>query len=403
MHVEGGAGQLGAYTLCRTSSFLKKPVFFLVEQVIRSFWMPVMPGEFGQRSVSVEYAYRGSVIGVAAALGAVLLTSPALYTLGALATLGSAGVLAIGLKLAASYLSPSDFFSMVQGEPKPLQGNQLCVVSANICAFEAGLNWTCGGMRPWTDRLEGIVAELIGSKDQAPHIIALQEVWSQEVALALIEELHKQGYSQFFFNIGIRPHAPGSGLFVASRTKINNPEFTPFEYGRVFDMKRGFFKGEVVRSLGESITFVTTHLEPSKDDFNPAEADKTQRAKQLNQIRKSIGDKKAIICGDLNMSPKELHELSSEESRPSLFAGDTTQPTCAPGFDTMLKGNPLSDEIHLDYILTTASLDETSRRTDGIRALYHKKEDSDGAENSTLDTNHALSDHEGISTLFTLS
>lgn len=403
LHIEGGAGQLGAYTLCRISSILKKPVFFLIEQVIRSSWVPVMPGEFGQRSAAVEYAYRGSVVAVAAALGAVILASPAVYTLTALAAFGGSGVLAIGLKLAASYLNPSDFFSMAEGELKPLERNKLCVVSANICAFEAGLNWPCGGMRSWKDRLEGIVEAFTQSKDQAPDIIALQEVWSQEVALSLIEELRKKGYKQFFFNIGIRPHAPGSGLFVASRTKISNPEFTPFEDGRVFDMKRGFFKGEVERNSGESITFVTTHLEPSKDDFNPTQADKNERKAQFLQIQNSIEGKKAIICGDLNMGPEELQTLGSGASGQSLFAGNTEPPTCAPGFDTQLKGHPESREIRLDYILATTVSREMSERADGIMALYSKKENGNGAENSTLDTNQALSDHQGITTTFTLS
>jgi len=386
LHLEGGLAALGAHTFCAASSYLKKPVFFLIEQCIQTFWMPVIPGEFGQRSAQVEYTSRGLVLTL---MALALLAPPGKWVMGAIVALAGSSALAIGLKLVASFMNTRDFFSMVQDEPKTLSGNSLHIVSANICAFEAGLSWVCGGLRPSGYRLGAIVDSLVNN--EPPHVLALQEVWSHTVAMELIEALKKKGYTQFFFSMGMRPHAPGAGLFVASRVKMRDPEFVPFKADTTLDIKRGFFKATIDRGAEEGIPFVTTHLEPSKDDLNPTSADQVQRAAQLDQIQRNMEGKEAILCGDLNMLPQELGSLFG-----GAFASQNSEePTCTQNFDRQLKNKPFAEEVRLDYMLATGALAGKFPRSDSIIPLYDPK--------ASRRTSEALSDHQGISTVFTLN
>ena len=215
---------------------------------------------------------------------------------------------------------PREDYTYKAGEArsKTLSKQSPCfsLLNFNICFLPGSLPLLFGGMTPWDIRVDKIAARILQIDAD---IICLEEVFVEEAAEKLYTLL-KNKYAHFYINIGPRNFGfsqesagLGSGLFVASKLKIDNPKFILFKNTN-YHVNRGSFDFSITQDGKEFAHVYTTHLEafsvPPGPEF---------RKQQLEEILANMevssathGDNSAIIlCGDLNIpwNSKEPAEL----------------------------------------------------------------------------------------------
>jgi hypothetical protein len=194
-----------------------------------------------------------------------------------------------------------------QTPEKTADKTEFTVLNLNTCFVPGQFPFIYGGVTmPWQDRVAPLAAKIITANAD---IVCLQEVHAHEASFAMYEAL-KDNYTYFYLAIG--PRLLGfsleslglpSGLFVASKYPIENPQFTVFSVSGI-PMNYGFFDF-VVKNGSTSIGHVyTTHMQGlNYEQFAQI------RGAQLNQIMTKMQadfskqEKKMpyFLCGDLNI------------------------------------------------------------------------------------------------------
>lgn len=180
------------------------------------------------------------------------------------------------------------------------------LLNLNVCFLPGELPMLYGGMKPWRDRIEKVADKI---KSVSADVVCLQEVFEDTAAEKLFDLL-KDKYRYFYMNIGPRNFGfdhqlagLGSGLFIASKIKIENPSF------RVFDrtakhMNRGVFDFYINQGEKHFAHIYTTHLEPFVTYPGP-EFRKEQMqfiVSDMSQVSaQEEGFSATILCGDLNI------------------------------------------------------------------------------------------------------
>lgn len=211
---------------------------------------------------------------------------------------------AIALRGIAVYLQSSPYI-FAKGENSPYSRPEKQAVSL--------LSWSvyCGsggdpiynrGVAPTSFRLERIAAKLIRQKAD---VNCLHEVFDVMAAEYLKNKLEKAGYNYFYYNID------SSGIFVASRFEIIDPEFTSFTNGK----NQGVFGFTIVEPKGPLARIHAIHLTESKKPDHPKFKEQKCRQEQLKQVADIIKKKAddtlpVLIAGVFNMGSKELNALS---------------------------------------------------------------------------------------------
>ncbi len=206
---------------------------------------------------------------------------------------------------------PSQSFTFERGDRKRL----FTLLTLNICMHHGDQSLIFGGVRSWSERIDRLLM-LIESKDA--DVICLQEVFDRHGGEALYEGL-KDFYSYFYLDIGpnhfgFNPETMGlsSGLFVASKYPLSEPQFIPYENDEPH-MTRGFFSFKVVHHGDILGRVITTHLEP----FDSLDT-RSRRLSEIEQIIDFIQVEEGyplILCGDLNIplgNNEEAHRLARE-------------------------------------------------------------------------------------------
>ncbi|HSX12135.1 MAG TPA: endonuclease/exonuclease/phosphatase family protein [Rhabdochlamydiaceae bacterium] len=186
-----------------------------------------------------------------------------------------------------------------EGKEKLSSDGSFSILNLNVCGFADILPMLYGGPTPWKERIDSLINRI---EETDADLICLQEVFDPEAGEAFYERL-KSKYPYFYTNIGPRVDVIGipSGLFVASKYKIENPQFTLFDK-REKVRSYGFFEFDIKsgeRHLGH---ITTTHLQP----FQTPTAQEI-RTKELEQVMKVLQEKAKIsqvpffLCGDLNI------------------------------------------------------------------------------------------------------
>jgi len=163
----------------------------------------------------------------------------------------------------------------------------------------------------------------------------------------------KRDFAHFFYDMGSRSFCLDSGLFFATKYKIEKPSFIPFSNlgkGVQKIMRRGFF---VVR-CGKYMYYFT-HLESKSAKV---------RLKQLVQIKTHMGRSplECIIIGDLNIDS----QINSQEHSQMLDLGfDEVYPKSDPTYTNFSTGKKES----IDYVLVrkgvSASISAQAVNTSG--------------------------------------
>jgi len=228
-------------------------------------------------------------------------------------------------------------------------------------------------------------------------VVCLQEVHDEESAYALFRKI-KHIYPYFYINIGadvavVNPNhiALNSGLFVASKYLINNPQFERFQVeGMQEGIHKGFFSGTLIVDNKPFCYLLSTHL-------NPFDNDEAKRIRE-NETKVIVAKIKAlqqqaplpaILVGDLNVNWGSAEWKRSLLNRAFTNAYQDKHPTCTDYFNDLVWTHPKQrDQVKkVNYIYDYALVFKTHLLNieSHMAPLYHLNKPTS-----------ALSDHQGI-------
>lgn len=300
----------------------------------------------------------------------------------------------IEIRLLANALEkkPYIYFAGDAQETK-LNNQELSLLSWNICCVSAGYSITDAGVVPWPARMDKLIMAI---RSQDADVICLYEIFDIQAAFRLFAGL-KDRYSHFFFNIGPNCIGLSSGLFVASKAKIANPEFVAFPQesfdGRGKHCRKGFFSFDVLNDKEGHARIFSTHLQHSEIPISPTPGEVAARKSEMELIVKHMqkaNDKVCVLTGDLNLEERELFssgwakrfELAKLESKGFSWGGD--------GFCSALMGKPISPSMNLDHTLVL-------RKAGVALTVSFVETGFDGAVFNPA----AISDHKGLLSIIT--
>ena len=271
---------------------------------------------------------------------------------------------------------------------KILQNQEFSHLCWNVCCIPGGYAITDGGVMPWEHRIDRIASRI---QEQNVDVVCLYELFDTDAALCLYDQM-KGNYAHFYFNVGPRPIGPASGIFVASKFAIKDPEFSAFPkemlVGRAKNVEKGVFAFDVASENHRFARIFSTHLQHSEECNHPTDAERVARREEMRMIMEKVDqvrDKAIIVTGDLNLDDEEASAAfwHSRFTTGAAFNGEKTWGGDA--FCAHLMGKRASSPLNFDYTLivngtaraVTTTLVETG--FDGTRF-----------------TQEALSDHRGL-------
>jgi endonuclease/exonuclease/phosphatase family metal-dependent hydrolase len=283
--------------------------------------------------------------------------------------------LGIGLRWIVSQIETKPYLYF-QGKALEVVKNDFSLLSWNIACNSGGYSISDAGVMPWAYRIDDIVKQLHA---QDADVLSLYEVFDPEAGLYLYSQLKDQ-YAHFYFNIGARVIGVNSGIFIASKIAIENPEFIAFPkemlVGRTKSAEKGFFSFDVA-----DFKIFSTHLQHSEEcDYSTSEeveARKSEMELIMDKIRLVSGP--IILTGDLNMGDEELTTWSSHfkkgEHSEKTWGGDQF-------YATLVGNKQISPAMNLDYTM----VQRAEITTEIIPTGY----------DATIFNPSALSDHAGL-------
>ena len=237
-------------------------------------------------------------------------------------TLGGAALLGLSSKFfrAIGFYLQDQSYTHVCGQAKEeALGNELKLMTWNVCGIGGGLSYDHGGVVDWQSRLAGLVEKI--SKEN-PDVLLLQEIYDGTLAELLIDRL-KDRYAHFFCHLGASVMGSVGGLMVISKFPVYRFENENFSTND-WTLQRGFATLEIGNTEDSlpKIRIIGTHLIHGD---SPTQI--SARASQIEQIAKSIkGAVLTILMGDFNI------ERDSDEGKHLLRYFDHAylgnDPTC---------------------------------------------------------------------------
>lgn len=260
----------------------------------------------------------------------------------------------------------------------------------NICGLCAGYSiFEGGGVSPWHYRIDGIVDKIV---QKNADVNCLYEVFDFKFATLICDKLKDRGYCHFYFNIGPRAVGLCSGIMVASKFAISNPEFVPFPastlVGNTTFVSKGVFAFDLQSAGKRFIRMFATHLQHSKVPEKPSKEEVVARRRQMELIIskiKEVQDRKAVLGGDLNLDSEEYQRSfwSFIFRKNDDFRGAMTWD--GEEFSTRFLGRPPSLPRNLDHVMILKS---------GLRKLRTTLLET--GFNPFSYNEKALSDHKGL-------
>ncbi len=272
------------------------------------------------------------------------------------------------------------------------QNHSFSLLSWNICCVGGGYPITDGGVLPWSDRIDAILDKIA---EKGADVNCLYETFDTKSAFYLGEKLQKMGYTHVYFNIGPRPIGVSSGIFIASKFPISNPEFTPFPdnslIGRTKFAAKGVFSFDLLDRQTPFARVHATHLQHSAECSFPTPQEVEARKQQMQILLGNLpplANRCTLVTGDLNLDDAEL--LSSPWHR-RFIKGDAFPPEektwGGDAFCAKMMDQRPSSPLNLDHTLLLA----------GTARSIHTTLVKTGFDGTTFRP-EALSDHAGLFT-----
>lgn len=289
-----------------------------------------------------------------------------LFAFACLAALTS--VPAIALRSALCQIQKNPFiYKKGEAESKKLMGSKFSLFFWNVCCIGGGYAISDGGVVPWADRIESICSEIM-RKDA--DVVCLCEVPDIQTAQILYEKMKKE-YAHFYYNIGPRAVGISSGIMVASKFEITDPEFTAFPKEMLVDRTKNAEKGVFafdVQSENKSFARIfTTHLQHSEECAHPSPDEVTTRRLEMELIMEKVDrvkGKAAVVVGDLNLDDEEYNASawSSRFQKGDDYLGRKTWE--GDEYYAKLVGNKrISGPLNLDHAMIVKGTAKSIRTT----------------------------------------
>ncbi|MFI5334889.1 MAG: hypothetical protein ACHQT8_07005 [Chlamydiales bacterium] len=280
------------------------------------------------------------------------------------ATLGMISyVPALALRIVMACVSREPFIHASGGEAEARlrAGRVVKIDMQNIACVAGGFVYTDAGLLPWQERIPKIADQIL--KCDSDVCIRL-ETFDTGSAFYLRDRLHGR-YAHFYFNIGgVKVLGPSSGIFVASKFAICDPEFTQFTSDMKVERTRfvalGVFGFTLMSDQTPFMRVFVTHLQPSQETSFPTSSEKACREKEMRLIGNKIDQVKGmpvIFAGDMNMDRLVFnttygkrfeqgvllwHEIDHAKKTLKTWGGDA--------LSAMVSGHRISMEHDLDFI-----------------------------------------------------
>ncbi|HEX2579870.1 MAG TPA: endonuclease/exonuclease/phosphatase family protein [Rhabdochlamydiaceae bacterium] len=308
----------------RWHGVFSQPTYRVIEYFKR-YRNPVNPSVLDNCSTRVrEYAYRAigplALIGAAAFLAkTVTLPQMGLISLGLLTL--EAGRTALHL---LGFAAQKKNHLYVKGNLQPIQSENPKIMSCNVLGFPAGLNYTCGGTRPFRHRFPQIIETI---RAENPDILIVQECLMDASVTEAFVNTFKNEYAHFFTHNGPNKWGLESGLLVMTKCPVTDYKFTPFNNNK-WTFTRGFATLTIPAHKDRpAFAVIGTHMEAgsSKEDFE-------LRRQQLDQINTYAQGLSAyptvVLAGDLNIDASLAKEKDLLEKVLSSVNAPPKPPTC---------------------------------------------------------------------------
>ncbi len=378
-------------TLLNVSSWMTEPICYLSELSYRVRG-PLAPGKFDFCStVPREIGFRSLIVGGALASAYLITLAPAAI-LGAMAVWGVASKVSRFMGFA---MQKNGYTHVRLSAPEQTVDGEITATTQNALGPSGGLSYDHGGLPHWRYRIGGletnvrsaIPAKNPGEKPKVPNVLVFQEIYDTALAEELIRRFSKD-YAHVFYQLGPNLMGSISGVLVFTDLAVESFESASFD-NNTWKINQVFAKLKVKASPNDKkhcATFIGTHL-----IWNSEEG----RMAQIAQMKKSVQDEDpntpVIFLADFNVNFK-----SDNRDKGLLLDGYTpgytgSEPTCTNGLvDQWKKGvkGVMSGE-YVDNILMKEG-------TGKCEAWLVRSFDE------TLNTNSALSDHNGVAGKITL-
>lgn len=271
------------------------------------------------------------------------------------------------------------------------------LLSWNICFVGGGYSITDGGVAPWEDRIDKIVAEIV---QKNADVNCIYETYDTRSAIYLAQKLKEHGYAHTYYDIGAKTIGVSSGILIASKYEVKSPEFILFPQdtlvGRTKNAAKGVFAFDLA-SDGKSFARVfATHLQHSEEPEFPTEEEIEGRVRQMEIIMAQVNqvrDLCVVVTGDLNLDDEEYFNsawshrfLKGDEFEGKTWGGDAF---CAKLADPNKR---ISNPLNLDHTMVLKGTAQNIRTTvieTGFDGAQFRKD--------------ALSDHKGLYSEITLN
>ncbi len=301
----------------------------------------------------------------------------------------------VAIRAIASRLQKDPYIHLESISKNPTFGGQFTMLSWNVCLVKGGYTISDGGVSPAATRIAAIAKKII---DTNADVVCLYEAYDVKDCMYLREQLKTQGYSHFCFNMGSKSIGPSSGIFVASKYRIANPEFTRFPkdtlVGRTKTAGKGVFSFDL-ESRGNSFARIhATHLQHSERSAFPTPEEVNARKMEMdiivNKVNQSQG-KCNIVTGDLNLDDPEYYasEWSHRFSKGNCHFTEKTWG--GDEFCALMTDKPISEPLNLDHTIVAIDPQYPNKYSLDTRLIgtgYDPKVYKEGPL--------ALSDHDGL-------
>lgn len=272
---------------------------------------PLRPGIHGQWSSSALEIVRRALI-----VFAMLLLLPLNLTL---APLGAC------LRALASQARRD--FTFIQPDTKsfPSHTPQQVRISSFNTALMPEFIAARNGLRPTMERVYEVAKAIIAHNDD---IVCIQEAFHAEAAHILATAL-RSNYPYIIYNVANRVFGLNSGLMIASKFPLSNPQFWlhPEVGGPEYHASKGVLATQVHLSTALKAFLFNTHLNGGADEIGPDGSMRTGkyfRSRQIEGIKinmktytKAHVDSTKILgtfcCGDFNIGPLESPQRKDPE------------------------------------------------------------------------------------------
>ena len=274
---------------------------------------------------------------------------------------------------------------------KGLDGN-FSLLSWNVCFVGGGYSITNGGVVPWSQRIDGVVEAI---RMQDADVVCLYETFDTSSAFELYGQL-KDRYAHFYFNIGPKAVGVSSGIFVASKFPIENPQFTPFTeaalVGRTKNAEKGVFSFDLKSGETRFARIHATHMQHSEECDSPTHAEIEARDLEMEIILKQIELQYdhhliTLLAGDWNLDDVEYENSSWKghfDRGERHFNGEYTWG--GDLFCATLEKKTVSKPLNLDHTALYKQGRPATLSTHLIETGYDDR----------VYTESALSDHRGL-------